>query len=148
MATKTQTQTAINSALPLKINKIKTIASLDVIVDELYRTQIIDTQATTNIVTLVQTGITYNIRFKKSGNSVNISGTLVNTNGFALSNVTLMDISNTEYRANNATTTAFYIYSSNNIAIGLTPVFNNIFLSGTLNAGQAIFFSGSYITNS
>ena len=146
MATKTQIQTAINSALPLKINKVKTIASLDVIVDEIYRTQLSDTQLTTNVVTRIPVGFSYNVVFKKTGNTVVFSGRLFNLTGFSVSNIDLMQITNTEFRPNGLSSTDLAFFCTNNLHLTLNPTNYIIRVNGTITAGSFATFNGTYTT--
>ena len=146
MATKTTIQNTISSALSIVINRAKTILSLNAIVDEIYNTQLIDTQATTNVVTVIPVGFNYNVVFKKTGNTVVFSGRLFNLTGSAISNFDLMTITNTEYRPNNLSSTDLVFFCTNNLYLSLNPASNIITVKGVVTSGYVVSFTGTYTT--
>jgi hypothetical protein len=99
--TKAQLTTAISSALSIVITKVKVLASLGNIVDNLYPTTI--TEQYTNLSTIatnttaIGTTHYYATYWKKQGNVVMIKGTITNKTGSTASNTDWITISGSEF---------------------------------------------------
>lgn len=99
--TKAGLTTAISTALSIVITKIKVLASLGNIVDNLYPptiTELYTNLATTNTnTTPIGTTHYYNSFWKKQGNIVHVKGTITNKTGSSVSNTDWFNIDAGEF---------------------------------------------------
>lgn len=122
------------------------------LVDALYPTTIIDSQATTNVFTRgsIQTVFNYFFTIKKRGNIVFISGYIINsssTNSSVLEDITA--ITNTEFQPQSTqtiigTTTASQRVLLTFVASGVNRLSGN---SASIPPNSTITFNGFYFTN-
>jgi hypothetical protein len=98
MATKTSLLTTINGFITAVITQAKHRSSMSAVVDEIYPSNVTDSQATETYTTKAGTSINYSIRITKSGNIAHISGTVRNTTAGILGSQNVFTWKDNEFR--------------------------------------------------
>lgn len=145
MAIKSAITTTINGFITAIITQAKVRSALSTLLDNLYPTVVIDTQATTTIFTKTDTDFNYDIKTAKVGRLVNICGSFENVSGVTKSDQSIMSITNTEYRTD-ALVLNHYILavSDSGLIVKLSLTGSNIDLVGVAPTGVKFYFNGNY----
>lgn len=98
MATRTGLISAINTQITALVTTAKHRLSMLSVVDELFSTMLYDDDTTTNVVTKVSTQFDYELSFSKTGNKVNVVGTITNNTSTIINSVVIFNFTNTEYQ--------------------------------------------------
>jgi len=129
MATKSNLITALNGFITAIITPTKHRNANNAIVDEIYPTQVTDSQATETYTTKAGTNINYSITVIKSGNIAHIKGTVTNNTSSLLGSQNVFTWKNNEFRPKSGVNDVNFIASNANNSIRL--FLNNNVLSVT-----------------
>jgi hypothetical protein len=143
MATKTNLINAINAQITAIITQAKHRLSMLEFVNEIYPTPILDTQATTNVVTKIGTNhFTYNLQFSKVGRNIHIYGIITNVSGSILDSVEdILEVTNSEFEPY---TTYIFMGSNSNGNVGLSFNSDALTLVSSIGVGETIFINQTY----
>ena len=98
MATKANLISAVNGFITALVNITKQRKSMLKVINELYGSnQLNDTQSTTNVVTRVFADTSYSFTFTKTGRTVFVNGSIVNSFAVIPNNRVLANITNSEF---------------------------------------------------
>lgn len=121
MANKSTFTSALSTALSVVITKLKVLATLAKFTDELWATTINDQSNSTNVITKTYTNATYNLNFKKAGNTVYVTGLLKVTGGVTFNTGGILaTFTNTEFKPKDSN--IFYV-NGNELGTGNSIVF-------------------------
>ena len=143
MATKTNLINAINAQITAIITQAKHRLSMLEFVKEIYPTPIVDTQATTNVVTKMGTNyFTYNLQFSKVGRNIHIYGIITNVSGSILDSVEeILEVTNSEFEPY---TTYIFIGSTLNGNVHLSFNSEALILVSSIGVGETIVINQTY----
>tara|TARA_R110000868_G_scaffold277064_1_gene536919 strand:+ start:167 stop:628 length:462 start_codon:yes stop_codon:yes gene_type:complete len=152
MATKSALISAVNGFITSIVNITKHRNSMLEVVNELYGSnQLNDTQATTNVITLVLTDALYNLTFTKTGRMVHVYGYIRKNTANIPSSTVIASITNSEFEPQTGKQFRIngYFDGSNNI---IPFVFENVSAARIRNfklipATEEYFLNGFYLTN-
>jgi hypothetical protein len=113
MATKTGILATINGFITAVITQAKHRSSMSTLVDEIYPSRVVDTQATETYTTKSGTNITYSINIIKSGNIAHIKGSINNVTGLFLTPQTVFTFKENEFKPLNALNSVIYFTATN-----------------------------------
>ena len=131
MATKTSLLTTINGFITAVITQAKHRSSMSAVVDEIYPSNVTDSQATETYTTKAGTSINYSIRITKSGNIAHISGTVRNTTSGILNPQNIFTWKNNEFKPKSGVND--FTFKALNGSNEVTLFLNNNVLSLTTN---------------
>lgn len=98
MATKTSITSTINGFITAIVNVTKVRNAFDTLLNNIYPTPILDTQATTNVVTSLSANFEYSLQFTKTGRNIHVCGTIHNVSGSILGGVEdVLEVTNAEF---------------------------------------------------
>lgn len=146
MATKTDLINSINTQITAIITQAKHRLSILPLVNELFPTP-------TSYAATTATGITYYVLFKKSGNTVNVVGSLSNTLSSIQPSQAIFDLPTSELYPLNENFPIIGFDSINpsenyQILISSTGIFaNKLAITNAIPAYGIVFFNGNYTTN-
>jgi len=152
MATKSALISAVNGFITSIVNITKHRNSMLEVVNELYGSnQLNDTQATTNVITLVLTDCLYNLTFTKTGRMVHVYGFIKRNTASIPNNTIIASITNTEFAPQTGKQFRIngYFDGSNNIVPFVfenttTPQIKNFKL---VPLTEDYYINGFYLTN-
>jgi hypothetical protein len=124
MATKTGLTTAISSAITVVITRAKLLLGLDELIDEIYPTQVTDTQTSETYTTKTGTNINYSITVIKSGNIAHIKGTVTNNTSSLLGAQNVFSWKSNEFKPKSGVNDVVFT-ASNNPASTIRLFLNN-----------------------
>lgn len=150
MATKTSTISTINGFITAIVTVLKTRNAFSTVVDAIYTDIVLDTNASTNIVTenIVKLGFDYNIAVMKIGNKVTIKGELINNTGEIIGSSTddyMFEITNSEFFPN--VNDNFFMFGTNVTSlsnVALKFVGNKLRVSSSLGVDAVMNFTITY----
>lgn len=142
MATKTNLISAINTQLTAIITQAKVrLASLQ-LVNEVYPTTQVETEAT-DVITTASADFDYNLNFTKIGRLVHVTGTITNVSGSILGfGANVFEFKATEFYPN---TTLTQVVNANdlNLTINASGEFQSI---SPIGVGQIVYLNFNYST--
>lgn len=153
MATKSALISTINGFITSIVNITKHRDSMLEVVNELYGSnQLDDTQATTNVITLVLSDALYNLTFTKTGRMVHVYGKIRKNIASIPVGSTIANITNSEFEPQTSKQfriNGYFDGSSNNIVPFVfenitTPKIRNL---ETVPLAEEYFLNGFYLTN-
>jgi len=98
MATKTSITSTINGFITAIVTVTKVRNAFDTLLNNIYPTPILDTQATTNVATSLSANFEYSLQFTKTGRNIHVYGTIQNVSGSILGGVEdVLDITTSEF---------------------------------------------------
>lgn len=152
MATKSALISTINGFITSVVNITKHRDSMLEVVNELYGSnQLNDTQATTNVITLVLSDALYNLTFTKTGRMVHVYGFIKRNTASIPNNTIIASITNSEFAPQTGKQFRIngYFDGSNNIVPFVfentnTPQIKNFKL---VPLTEDYYINGFYLTN-
>jgi len=152
MATKSALISAVNGFITSIVNITKHRNSMLEVVNELYGSnQLNDTQATTNVITLVLSDALYNLTFTKTGRMVHVYGFIKRNTASIPNNTIIASITNAEFAPQTGKQFRIngYFDGSNNIVPFVfenttTPQIKNFKL---VPLTEDYYINGFYLTN-
>ena len=152
MATKTGIQNLINTNLASGIEIVATDHREveNAFVSELYADEVLDTDATTNVVTKntsVYPASSYDIRFVKRGNSVNVYGVFNTDSNFIGYSGTIINITNTLYLPKHNVRCQVTLQSNNEVRILELRATGEVICYGSMPVEETIYINFNYQTN-
>ena len=97
MATKAGLLATINGFITALINVTKHRSSMSAVVDEMYATEVVDSNVSQTYTNYFG-ALTYNIKLRKSGNAVILSGTITNPTNRFISNEVVFSFKTTDFK--------------------------------------------------
>ena len=98
MATKTSITSTINGFITAIVTVTKVRNAFDTLLNNIYPTPILDTQATTNVATSLSANFEYSLQFTKTGRNIHVYGTIQNVSGSILGGVEdVLEITTSEF---------------------------------------------------
>jgi len=98
MATKTSITSTINGFITAIVTVTKVRNAFDTLLNNIYPTPILDTQATTNVATSLSANFEYSLQFTKTGRNIHVYGTIQNVSGSILGGVEdVLEITTAEF---------------------------------------------------
>ncbi|CAB4136055.1 hypothetical protein UFOVP299_7 [uncultured Caudovirales phage] len=153
MATKANLISAVNGFITSIVNITKHRNSMLEVVNELYGSnQLNDTQATTNVVTLVLSDTLYNLTFTKTGRMVYVNGIIINNNSIIPNNTVIANFTNSEFAPQNGKQfriVGFIDANNNNIPFIFENIESNQRIKNTKQVpiAEQYYINGFYLTN-
>jgi len=117
MATKTSLLTTINGFITSVITQTKHRSSMSAVVDEIYPTQVTDSQTSETYTTKAGTNINYSITVIKSGNIAHVKGTVTNNTSSLIGSQNIFTWKNNEFRPKSGFNDVSFIASNANNSI-------------------------------
>ena len=150
MATKTSLLTTINGFITAVITQAKHRSSMSAVVDEIYPSNVNDSQATETYTTKAGTSINYSIRITKSGNIAHIKGEIRNTTTGILPSQNVFTWKDNEFRPKSGINDVYFdAYNANNNSTARLFLSNNVlFISSSIipSSTNFVFDFKTYIT--
>lgn len=142
MATKTNLITAINGFLSAIVTTLKHRNSMLEVVNEIYPTTQVETEAS-DVITTASADFDYNLNFTKIGRLVHVTGTITNVSGAILGfGATVFQFKDTEFYPN-ATITQVVNANDLNLTINVSAEFQSI---SPIGVGQIVYLNFNYST--
>ena len=147
MATKAGLLATINGFITAIITQAKHRSSMSVVVDEMYATEVVDSNVSQTYTTKGGTNLNYTITIVKSGNIAHISGIITNNLEIALPNPLVFTWKDTEFKPKSSTSIEFSGLGENNLNKRI--FFNNSvfgFYDSVASEEEIFFDFKTYIT--
>jgi len=142
MATKTSITSTINGFITAIVTVSKVRSAFDTLLNNVYPTPLVDTEATTNVITAVGTNYEYQLTFTKVGRLVNVNGFISNVSGSILDIEDIATISNTEY--NPFDTFVLQGHNSSGQTLNIQVESGQLVLASTFGVATTFFINQSY----
>lgn len=147
MATKNTITSTINGFITAIITQLKLRNAFSTLLDNIYPTVVIDIESTTTIFTKVNNDFIYDIKTSKIGRNVNICGSFTNDTESAISDVNIMNITNSEYIVGTNVLNHYIPAISESgliVFIGVSLSGTALRLIGTAPKDVKFYFNGTY----
>lgn len=142
MATKTSITSTINGFITAIVTVTKVRSAFDTLLNNVYPTPLVDTEATTNVITAIDTNFEYQLTFTKVGRLVHLHGFITNVSGSILDGVDIANITNAEFNSFSSTTIQGHNASGQTLDIEIVD--GTLFLASTFGVATTFFINQSY----
>jgi len=142
MATKTSITSTINGFITAIVTVTKVRNAFDTLLNNIYPTPILDTQATTNVATSLSANFEYSLQFTKTARNIHIYGTIQNVSGSILGGVEdVLEITTAEF---DPYTTYTLIGSNSNCNVEFSLNVDALTLVSSIGVDEIVVINQTY----